>query len=772
MRRRPRLMATGAGLATLVGAATAGGWALSGPGLPAAAPAGPGRHAPAPVPRGARLVAYDSCTQLLGQLRAQALRELSAQAAPEGALSGLPGAAASSATGSVVSPPAVFLPSTLLAPPAPASGVTAGGAAAGGAAAGGAAAGGTASPDAAAGGASPGAVSPGAAPTFSTTNDQEPGVDEPDLAKTDGHLLVALRRASDTLEVVSVSGAPGLVGSLALGGVVDATGLFLVGNDVVVLGSAASSAASPPAPPTPIPPAASAPPPSPASVAGGPAGVVAVASPAQDTEVAVVDVSDPVHPAVVRSFALQGALVDARLISGVVEVVVASSPTLPFVVPASGTASDAAAALSADRLAVERSTVSQWLPSVTSEPSGTTTTAACTSAMHSTAGATGLDTIGVVPIDPSSDQPGPEATVVGDASAVYASATKLYVAYSGTPTPTPPGGPLTPVPSSSQSTVIDNQSTVIDAFDLSKPENPTYLGTGVVAGALLGPYAMSEYQGDLRVATTVGTPTPAPEDGSAPAALSDNRVTVLALEAGTLAQVGQVGGLGAGEQIYAVRFEGPLGFVVTFHQTDPLYVVDLSDPAHPALAGQLALSGYSSFLEPLGSGLLLGVGQEVDSALRTDGLQVSLFDVSDPTAPVLLDKAVVPDASSSAETDPHALLYWAPDSLVVMPVDEWGASGPFAGALAFELRGHSLGSAVPIGQPPSPAGASGGTGPVAGAAGVAGTSVAGPASEELAPSPEVERALVVGDMLYTVSESGILASDLSTLAPASWLPWS
>lgn len=741
MRRWPRLMGAAMGLAAVAGAGTAGGLVLSGPGAQATRPpAGTDRGTPGPVPHAARLVAYDSCSQLLDQVRAQALHSLDTSGQlPEATVSSGPIGRAAVVSPGVMEPAA--------AAPAAMNGTSSAASSGAGTAAG------------------SGDAAPGSSPSFSTTNDQEAGVDEPDLAKTDGTVLVALRQTTDTLEVTSVSGAPGLLGSLALTNDVNATGLFLVGKDVVVLGSAVSSSTSPPVPQSP-----------PTGVTGASggasAGVVPVMSTPPDTEVAVVDISNPAQPTLTRSFAIQGDEVDARLIGGVVEVVVSSGPTVPMVVPASGGAADSAAALAANRLAVEQSTPSQWLPSVTSEPSGTTTTAPCSSAMHTT-DASGLDTIGVVPIDPSSDQPGPEATVVGDAGAVYASTSKLYVAFP-TASGSAPSGDTVPVSPS-------EESTTVDAFDLSNPEAPSYLGSGVVPGTLLGQYAMSEYQGDLRVASTVGTPTPAPQDGSAPSTPSDNRVTVLAPRSGALATVGTITGLGTGEQIYAVRFEGPLGFVVTFHQTDPLFVLDLSDPAHPALAGQLPLTGYSSFLQPLGNGMLLGVGQGVDSNLRTDGLQVSLFDVSNPAAPALLDKDVVAGATSSAEQDPHALLYWAAAGLVVMPVDESGActtcaqplgsgalvapatsSGPaaapapFVGALAWKVSGNSLGTATQISQPQSS------------------TTPGGPVPDMVMPAANagIERALVVGDKLYTVSDGGILASDLGSLAAVSWIPWS
>lgn len=740
MRRWRRWTASGTAVVAVAGAGAVGGWALSGPGGSGTAPGGGSAAAPA------RLVGYASCSQFLDQVRSEALHEVQSgqfpQRAPFGTL----------VTGDGVVHGAVATPA-LAAPMASAAVGTS-----------------TASGSAATAG-SQGSSAPG--PSYSGTNDQVAGVDEPDLVKTDGQVLVALRQSTGTLEVADVSGSPALAGSLSLDHLVRASGLFLVGHDVVVLGDAVSSpgggalssggGASSPGEPT-----------------GQP--VVPVATPDVRTEVVVVDVSDPAAPTMVRSFSIEGTEMAARLIDGTVEVVVSSSPTLPFVAPANDSAGAVSAAMAANRTAIESSAASDWLPSVTSEPSGITTTAPCSSALH-TVGDTGLSTIGVVPIDPSSDQPGPEATVVGDAQSVYASASNLYVAFSGAAngTTAPPG------PSS-------DGTTTIDAFDLSDPATPKYVGTGTVPGTLIGQYAMSEYQGDLRVATTVGMPTPPPMEGSAPSTLSDNRVTILSRQGSSLVPVGSITGLGAGEKIYAVRFEGPLGYVVTFKQTDPLFVVDLSNPSDPTLAGQLPLTGYSSFLQPLSGGLLLGVGQDVNSNLRTDGLQVSLFDVSHPSDPVLLDKQVVA-GSSPAQYDPHALLYWAADGLVVMPVDEWGsgvcqggpcgtpvplgpcptacpAASPFVGALAWKVTGSSLGTPEKISQPQStPASPLSGvaSAPAASAPAVMTPAVMTPAFPPMTPG--IERALVVGDMLYTVSESGIMASSLSTLVPVSWMPY-
>lgn len=698
-----------------------------------------GHHRPAATGH-AHLVAYDSCSQLLDQVRSTALAELGPSGLPgtDVGYSG-PGTFAAAVTNGAVR----------AAVPEAASAAAGAGASAGDAS--------PAAPDQAAGSTAP----------FSTTNDQEAGVDEPDLAKTDGSVLVTVRRDGPSLEVTDVaSSPPRLRGTLALGELLTPTGLLLVGGDAVVLGSGPWNG------PTPVPEQ---------SVPGATGGLTVPAqAPAPTTIVAVVSLADPDHPAVVRSFTLQGTEVDARLVAGTVEVVVASGPRLDFVAPADGSAQSQAAAMAANTETIRTSTVGDWLPSVTSAPAGTTRTAACTAAMHPDV-ASGLGTVSVVPLDPSSSSPGAPVTVVGDATTVYASASSLYVATTSWPqieaqgggAPSVGAGPGNAVAGPPLSTTP--ATTEIHGFDLSDPATPRYLGSGEVPGTLIGQYALSEYQGYLRVATTIGTATPPPSEGSAPATPSVSQVTVLQPQSGALVEVGSLTGLGTGEKIYAVRLLGSLGYVVTFRQTDPLYVLDLSDPRHPQASGQLELTGYSSFLEPLPGGRLLGIGAAVDPNLRTEGLQLSLFDVSDPAHPSLVAKDVLSGAWSNAGTDPHALLWWAPAELAVLPVTQEqvgpGPAGdsappaPFDGAVAFHVTGSGISEVGRVAHPMAPSNGGGAGLPVPG----------GPATSAPAivfgGGSDIERSLVVGSMLYTVSEAGVLASNLSSFDPVTWIAY-
>ena len=112
-------------------------------------------------------------------------------------------------------------------------------------------------------------------------------------------------------------------------------------------------------------------------------------------------------------------------------------------------------------------------------------------------------------------------------------------------------------------------------------------------------------------------------------------------------------------------------------------MVDLSDPANPVVAGELKILGYSAYLHPIGDGRLIGIGQEATEDGRTVGAKVSLFDVSDPSDPREVDSYVMEDSYTDVEWDHHAFLYWAPEQIMVMPLQDW--SDNFAGAIVLKL---------------------------------------------------------------------------------------
>jgi hypothetical protein len=434
------------------------------------------------------------------------------------------------------------------------------------------------------------------------------------------------------------------------------------------------------------------------------------------TTLTEVDISDPANMSVVRTVDADGTLVDARM-----------------------TGSTARVVLSTHSYALQQTDESfrgrtlGWLPQATITNRRTKkvkhrSLAPC-DAVRRPRIFGGLDMVTVLTIDVAKGLPAIDAdAIMSDADTVYASPTSLYVA-------THKWAP----PQTSADQVPPNETTGIHMFDISDPSSTSYKASGEVEGYTLSQYSMSEYKGVLRVATTN---RPSWWIGQQQTE-SESFVTTLEPQLDKLVQLGRVGGLGKGERIYAVRFIDDVGYVVTFRQIDPLYTIDLSDPKAPKVLGELELLGYSAYLHPVGDGLLLGVGQDATPEGRRAGLMVQLFDVSDLRAPKRLDREVIPGySSSSVEWDQHAFLFWPKTGLTVVPYRAYSAgSGPdSAGAIGYRVAGRKLSRIATIdgGGDPYPT--------------------------------TVERAVVVGKRLFTLSGAGLLASDLDTLAPGTFLP--
>ena len=295
--------------------------------------------------------------------------------------------------------------------------------------------------------------------------------------------------------------------------------------------------------------------------------------------------------------------------------------------------------------------------------------------------------------------------------------------------------------------------TYIHKFDISDPTRTTYEASGEVDGFLLNQFSMSEYEGNLRVASTNVPTWWWWGDGGR---TSESRVDVLSQSGTELELIGSVGGLGEGEQIFAVRFQGDVGYVVTFRQTDPLYTVDLSDPANPQVLGELKILGFSSYLHPLGDGLVMGIGQDADETGRTTGSQVSIFDVSDLSNPVRVQQHTFASGYSEAEYDHRAFLYWAPSGLTVLPVQWWDYSddyekleGAFIGAVALDASAEAITQVGTVAHVEA--------------------DLEGDEWSEFGWAAQIRRSLVVGDTLFTLSERGLKGSDLTTLDETSWV---
>jgi uncharacterized secreted protein with C-terminal beta-propeller domain len=182
-------------------------------------------------------------------------------------------------------------------------------------------------------------------------------------------------------------------------------------------------------------------------------------------------------------------------------------------------------------------------------------------------------------------------------------------------------------------------STGITRFLIDKT-NLLYVSSGSVPGTIDNQFSLDEYQGNLRIATTSMT-----QNGT-----TANNVYVLDPE---MTRVGTLEGLAEGERIYAVRYLKNTAYVVTFRQTDPLFVIDLTDPAKPAVKGQLKIPGFSEYLHPVGENLLVGLGNNTVTTkwggVITDGLKLSLFDVADPGNPKEVSSLLLGNLNSQSE---------------------------------------------------------------------------------------------------------------------------
>src|SRR5438093_629751 len=256
---------------------------------------------------------------------------------------------------------------------------------------------------------------------------------------------------------------------------------------------------------------------------------------------------------------------------------------LPFEQPKDSTPAALAAASEHNRAVVASSGVASWLPSYRiARPGGASgQDRPLVQCRHVTRPPvfSGLGLLSVLTIDLSKGlQPVDAVAVMTDARIVYASPENLYVAterWADRPDPATP--------------TVDKSgvTTAIHRFDISSPVRTQYRGSGSVSGYLLSQWSLSEYRGVLRV---VSTETPA---WWGPGSESESFLTTLRLRDGGLVQAGRLGELGKGERVYAVRFVDDVGYVVTFHQIDPLYTVDLSKPEQPRVLGEVKLPGYS-----------------------------------------------------------------------------------------------------------------------------------------------------------------------------------
>lgn len=256
--------------------------------------------------------------------------------------------------------------------------------------------------------------------------------------------------------------------------------------------------------------------------------------------------------------------------------------------------------------------------------------------------------------------------LINNAFLVYASAQNLYLAQTSN------GWFFAP-----------NQAdeTVIYRLSLSADNAVQHEAIGKVDGYIPNRFALSEFAGALRVASTENR-----LDGER--SQSYTHLSLLKADSrGEMSALGSVRDLAPGEQLRSARFIGDRGFLVTFRQVDPLFAFDLANPAQPRLLSALKIPGFSSYIEPLGRDYLLTVGRAGDEERLNGQVAIQLFDVRDLSQVRLLSSLSPPAGNSSysyspAEYEPHAFTYFA---------DSAGAAIPGTLSLPLQTYGESQG---------------------------------------------------------------------------------
>jgi len=454
----------------------------------------------------------------------------------------------------------------------------------------------------------------------SGTNVQELGVDESDVVKVAGSLLLRLQHGS--LVAYDVSGDAPV--ELSRTPVPDSLGSWLgspAGELLFIDGRAV--------------------------VFGG-------SEDGRTSTITTIDLSDPTSPSIVDAVTIAGQLSAARMHGDVVRAVVRTPlPELDFRMP-DGKLGDVSARLR-NRALVRDTTLEDWLPTVDGEP-----IVDCADVAIPSSDDVELGTTTLLAFDPADPEARDTTAVATDSQTSYFSTDRFYLAGHA-----PTFGLMRDCLGSCTMPWIgdSNGTTPIFAFALDG-KTATYVASGEVEGTIADRWSMDAVDGSLRVAVGASSETG-----------NFNSVITLREDGAELVEEGRVDKLGVNEQIKSVRWFDDLAILVTFRQTDPLYAIDLSNPASPILLGELKIPGYSEYLHPLGEHRLIGIGQDASSDGMVRGAQAALFDVTDLTNPRQIDVVhYAKQTQAGAATDPRQFT-WLPDQRTALTVVSQGWTG-------------------------------------------------------------------------------------------------
>ena len=411
----------------------------------------------------------------------------------------------------------------------------------------------------------------GANPNHGTTNTQEKDVDEGDIIKTDGRYLYIVN--TGTIAPVSIvdcaDGEMKKVADIPFGRDKDVTDIYVYGNKLVIIGRSYIQEGKVKA-----------------DVAGGTAEIYTddcVVS-FGDTFVNIYDITDKSAPVKVTEFVQNGNLKSSRMIGSKLYTVSTYYVNV-----------------------YDKNYRDDCIPEIAFNGACEKVPAEGISIVEDTKSTTYAV---ITTLDVEKDKEPQCEAVLGECNRLYASSKGMFLS----------------------ETDWDNETqetTKIYRFEYTE-KGVEYKGMGKVPGFINNQFSMS-YDGEFfRIATTLDKVT---VDGDSVSMSVDDRVNNLYILNNDMKIIGKVEDLAKGELIESVRFVGNMAYVVTFRQTDPLFVIDLNDPKNPTVKGELKIPGFSEYLHPMADGLLVGVGRDGTSSGTNGDSKVSLFDVSNPYEP-------------------------------------------------------------------------------------------------------------------------------------------
>lgn len=295
----------------------------------------------------------------------------------------------------------------------------------------------------------------------------------------------------------------------------------------------------------------------------------------------------------------------------------------------------------------------------------------------------------------------------------------------------------------------DHQQNTSEVFKFGLDKTQVhFLQTAQLKGTILNQFSMDEHNGYFRTVTTEGD-------------LWDERNKAknhLFILDENMKQVGSVENLAVNERIYSARFLGDKAYMVTFRETDPLFVMDVADPNNPKVLGELKIPGFSNYLHPLDEGHLIGFGYETiakknpqggEPIIQTGGMKISLFDVTDFANPKETDAEIIGGQGtySSVQDDHHALFIHPSRNLFGFPVTLYDQSNredildiQSSGAMIYEITAErGIVKTADLTQVVT--------------------------NDYMDWEKEVRRLLYSGDAIYTISPSEVRSYALNGFAP-------